>query len=148
MNTYGPQKPFCSTVPAAETGKAAGRFANDTRNHYAYVPTAKDIERLEDWLKVLGQNLPPGGLEPVGVVGREYWPLPWYLRQFEQIGYWPEPPDDLARQPVVLAMPETVEEVAARLDDTHIAFPRGLRAEVPVYLFLRNDIWTHWMEED
>jgi uncharacterized protein (TIGR03663 family) len=131
-----------------QTRWATGRFASDVRCPYAYVPTSVDIESLEPWLIALGEDLPEGTMEPVAVIGSGYWPLPWYLRHVDRIGYWPEPPDDLARQPVVLAMPETVEEVTARLGDTHIAFPRGLRAEVPVYLFLRNDIWAHWMEED
>jgi hypothetical protein len=26
--------------------------------------------------------------------------------------------------------------------------PRGLRAGVPLHLFVRNDIWKNWMETD
>ncbi len=46
---------------------------------------------LEPWLKQLQQIAPGGTLEPIGVIGADYWPLPWYLRSFGKIGYWPEP---------------------------------------------------------
>ena len=32
----------------------------------------------------------------------------------------------------------------AALEKTHIMLPRGLRANVPVELFVRNDIWERW----
>jgi predicted membrane-bound mannosyltransferase len=90
---------------------------------------------------------PAGTLEPAAVVGGDYWPLPWYLRAFEMTGYWSEPPPDLAGMPVVFAMPETAGAVSSLLSDTHVALPRGLRPDVPLVVFLRNDIWALWMND-
>jgi hypothetical protein len=48
--------------------------------------------------------------------------------------------------PLVFAMPETAEAVANQLAPSHTPLPRGLRAEMPVTLFVRNDIWNQWMK--
>jgi hypothetical protein len=47
--------------------------------------------------------------------------------------------------PLVFSMPDTAEAVSSLLADTHVALPRGLRPDVPVMLYLRNDIWDRWM---
>ena len=124
---------------------ATGRFANDTRNPYTYVPTSRDVERLQLWLRELSLNSASGQLEPIAVVGSQYWPLPWYLRDFESIGYWLEVDSAIDQCPVVLAMPEVAEEVNGRLEETHFPLSRTLRSQVPVVLFLRNDHWDNWM---
>ncbi|MEX1049855.1 MAG: flippase activity-associated protein Agl23 [Akkermansiaceae bacterium] len=127
---------------------ATGRLASDDRNPFAYVPTRGDVEKLETWLVKLRQAAPGIPLEPIAVIGRDYWPLPWYLRSFDQIGYWPEVPDNLESRALVFTMPEVTEAVMGRLADTHIPLPRGLRAEVPIHLFVRMDVWKLWMEDD
>ncbi len=128
--------------------RASGRLASDGRNPFAYVPTRPDVETLAPWLADLATLAPDGSLEPIAVVGRDYWPLPWYLRQFDRIGYWPAPEGKLAAMPLVFALPEAAEETARLLETTHMPLPRGLRAEVPLHLFVRNDIWNRWMNHD
>ncbi|MEJ6571237.1 MAG: TIGR03663 family protein [Akkermansiaceae bacterium] len=127
---------------------ASGRFANDTRNPYAYTPTSKDAEAVQKWMKDLSKVVSPDELEPIGVVGREYWPLPWYLREFQSIGYWPEPAPEISDCPVVFAMPEYADEISEQLKNTHTAQPRTLRANVPVMMYLRNDHWKKWMTSE
>ncbi|MCP5536834.1 MAG: TIGR03663 family protein [Akkermansiaceae bacterium] len=130
------------------SGFAIGRFANDSRNPYAYTPTSRDVESLRAWLQELSKELPPGALEPIGVVGSEYWPLPWYLRDFESIGYWPEPAPAINGCPLVIAMPEMADAVTGQLKDTHTILPRTLRTNVPVMLYLRRDYWQQWITPD
>jgi predicted membrane-bound mannosyltransferase len=138
----------CLVTQFQQSRRATGRYASDERNPFAYVPTRGDIETLEAWLKELRQVAPGGMLEPVAVIGTDYWPLPWYLRSFDQIGYWPAPPQDLTQMPLVFALPDAAEEVVTTLEKSHATLPRGLRAGVPVYLLVRNDIWQRWMEPD
>ena len=66
---------------------------------------------MEAWLEQLRAVAPGAALDEVAVIGGDYWPLPWYLRAFEKIGYWQEPPPDLAKFPLVFAMPESAEAV-------------------------------------
>lgn len=135
----------CIVTQFSQAIRATGRLASDPRNPLAYVPTRAEIETLAPWLEKLRHSAPGNSLEPVAVIGSDYWPLPWYLRSFGKIGYWPLPPDDLASMPLVFAMPETAEAVANQLRQSHTPLPRGLRAEVPMILLVRNDIWNQWM---
>jgi uncharacterized protein (TIGR03663 family) len=138
---------FSVVTQSRQARAATGRLASDARNPFAYVPTRRDVESLESWLARLRGMTPAGTLEPVAVVGGDYWPLPWYLRAFEKTGYWGEPPPDLAAMPLVFSMPETSEEVSQTLAQTHVALPRGLRPDVPLIVYLRNDIWALWMNQ-
>jgi len=123
---------------------ASGRYANDARNPYAYVPTTRDPEKIATWLQRIEALPSAPSLAPIGVTGREYWPLPWYLRSFESVGYWPEPEPRFVAFPVVLAMPAQREACSRLLGDTHIALPRSLRHNVPLTLYLRHDLWEEW----
>ena len=125
--------------------QASGRYASDPRNPFAYVPTQNDIEDLTLWLIRLQKSAPNQTLEPIAVVGSTYWPLPWYLRSFDQIGYWPHPSPNLTNLPLVFAMPAVEDAVTRQLKDSHTPLPRGLRAGVPMTLFVKNDIWNTWM---
>ncbi len=131
---------------AIQAQRASGRYAADERNPYAYAPTCNDVEKLAAWLLELRQAVVPGTLEPIAVIGEHYWPLPWYLRAFEHIGYWRVPAADLATMPLVFALPDAAEAVARALEQTHVELPRGLRAGAPVGVFVRSDLWQQWME--
>jgi len=131
-----------------QSRNATGRLASDDRNPFAYVPTRNDVENLGPWLKELAKVAPDKTLEPVAVTGVDYWPLPWYLRDFEQIGYWKEPGPGLLTLPLVFALPDVSDATAGVLAETHMPLPRGLRSGVPLYLFVRNDIWKKWMETE
>ena len=122
---------------------ASGRFANDWRNPYAYVPTSRNITTLPHWLEALAEY---GPLEPVAVVGHTYWPLPWYLRSSDKIGYWPEAAAEAAwvNFPLVFATADQAEHTDQLLQDSHVRLPRGLRHNVAITLYLRSDIWDNW----
>jgi uncharacterized protein (TIGR03663 family) len=124
---------------------ASGRLSNDIRNPYAYVPTSKDAPAIEHWLHQLAAMPDAPELSPIAVAGHEYWPLPWYLRTFETIGYWPVPIDDMVQFPIVFAMPAQDPACEALLSSTHVKLPRGLRTNVSVTLYLRNDLWERWL---
>jgi uncharacterized protein (TIGR03663 family) len=130
-----------------QTRMATGRLSSDPRNPFAYVPTRGDVEVLEKWLRELHEQHPQGGLEPIAVIGSDYWPLPWYLRDFRKIGYWREAPGELENFPLACVMPEAADAVALQLAKSHVALPRGLRAGVPLHVFVRNDIWERWMNQ-
>jgi uncharacterized protein (TIGR03663 family) len=137
---------ICLVTQFYQARRVTGRYASDERNPYAYVPTRNDIENLPSWLEQLRKVAPGDTLAPIAVIGGEYWPLPWYLRASGDVGYWSAPPVGLEQFVLVLAMSDAAEAVMGTLEKSHIALPRGLRAEVPMYVFVRNDVWKRWME--
>ncbi len=77
---------------------AAVLIANDTRqrvfldpagedNPYAYAHTSEDLLGLP---KELAEMVHQEGLASprIDVIAADPWPLPWYLRQYAQVGYW------------------------------------------------------------
>lgn len=126
---------------------ASGRLDSHPGNPLAYVPTQGDVEKLVVWLEELQKVAIGQEIGQVAVVGSDYWPLPWYLRGFEQVGYWSELPPGIGAYPVVMAMPDSAEPVKAATVETHVMLPRGLRADVPLLLFVRKDVWQAWMNK-
>lgn len=59
---------------------------DDERSELVYVQTKRDVYNLLDRLKVLsnisGKNL------TINIVSKEYWPLPWYLRDYKNARFW------------------------------------------------------------
>jgi uncharacterized protein (TIGR03663 family) len=127
-----------------QTYAAVFRFPNDTRNPWVYAPTSTDVQRLHNRLESLKKQSPSFRGERIAVLGTGYWPLPWYLRETLEAGYFDAPPEDLESFAVVIAMPEMVSAADDRLSQTHEAFYYGLRNEMPMTVFIRNDV----LEED
>jgi predicted membrane-bound mannosyltransferase len=67
---------------------ATFRYAADARNPYAYAHPLRDVERLHGYLAQLSAVHPLGRRMEVHVIAPDPWPLPWYLREFEGVGYW------------------------------------------------------------
>ena len=125
-----------------QTCRASFEFPTDSRNPFAYVPTSPDINELEPWLQQLEDAQPELPLEPIAVVGADYWPLPWYLRHYEKVGYYAEPPDSLERLPLILATSDLTDSLIA----THIPIPRGLRENFPLTAWIRQDLWQDFIK--
>lgn len=127
---------------------ASFRFPTNGRNRLAYVPTREDLASLHGWLRELADLVAdrPGDSFNIAVIGSSYWPLPWYLRDFPRVGYWPAPVPQLARFSVVLATPEVAEAASSLLHATHVMVPRGLRDGVSIQVGIRRDDWELWMK--
>lgn len=123
-----------------QTGAAVFRFSNDPRNPMAYSPTSRDIVMLGERMRSLHRKSPAFRAGRIAVLGKGYWPLPWYLRGTSQAGYFDAPPSDLEIYPVVIALPEAALEATDRLSGTHEIFYNGLRSEVPLTVFVRRDV--------
>ena len=124
--------------------KATGGNANDARNPYAYVPSSNDLTNLQKWLEDLSDTTHLG---KVALVGNGSWPLPWYLRTIEDLTYWPNIRTEFSEYAVVFVMPEHTENADRLLLKSHQRLPRGLRENIAIIMYLRNDILEKWMRE-
>lgn len=122
----------------AHTGST--RYGADDRNPYAYSHTSSDCLRLADRMEGVAALHPEGYGMTVKVMAEEFWPLPWYLRRFDRVGYWAEVPDDPVA-PVVITSPGLADEVETRLGDGYVADLAGLRPQVFLVAYIREDLW-------
>src|SRR5579872_3411227 len=77
---------------AGQAWQASVTYSADRRNPYVYAQTSPDILNLVRKVEALAKASPRASQMPVKVMapGSDYWPLPWYLRQFDQVGWWAE----------------------------------------------------------
>jgi uncharacterized protein (TIGR03663 family) len=76
--------------------RTAHTFAADRQNPYVYAHTSADLLRLVGKVRALAALHPKANQALIQVIapGQDYWPLPWYLRQFTQVGWWGAIPEN------------------------------------------------------
>jgi len=76
---------------------ASTLYAADQRNPYVYAQTSPDILNLVSKVEALAAVYPQPGQIVIEVMApdEDYWPLPWYLRRFQHVGWW----DQVAQEP-------------------------------------------------
>ena len=72
---------------------------DDERYELVYVQTKRDIYNLLARLKSLSNTC--GKDMAINIVSREYWPLPWYLREYKNAKFWGNVVDN-PNAPVIL----------------------------------------------
>ena len=76
--------------------RASYPLCADRQNPYVYAHTSVDLLRLVAKLEAVAKSDAAGDQVVIKVMapGGDYWPLPWYLRRFKQVGWWPAIPAD------------------------------------------------------
>jgi uncharacterized protein (TIGR03663 family) len=106
-----------------QTDRVTRAYASDARNPYAYVHSSPDVLKFRA-LAEAALVRSPGG--PVRVISGEYWPLPWYFRGLEHVGYWTQPPADCDGA-LVIASADLADAVRPRLRGAYRESYLGLR---------------------
>jgi uncharacterized protein (TIGR03663 family) len=130
---------------AMQSWRANFRYPADERNPYAYAQTSTDFERLVGRINALAAVHPDGSDMLVKVVAapHEQWPLPWYLRRMQRVGYWTTAAEAGVhdRAPVIVASLENAEAVDAALGDGYVSEFYGLRPGTLLALYMDRDLW-------
>ncbi|MCX7047054.1 MAG: TIGR03663 family protein [Candidatus Sumerlaeota bacterium] len=130
--------------------RANFRFYADNRNPYVYAHTCTDfmnlVRRVEDISKVSPDK--ENMLIKVITLGDDSWPLPWYLRGYNRVGYWnwrrpPQQPD----APVIITMPACEEKLDSLLKGKYQKQFFGLRPEVLMLLYIQQPLWDAFIAE-
>ncbi|MCJ7682468.1 MAG: TIGR03663 family protein [Candidatus Aminicenantes bacterium] len=121
----------------------------DTRNPYVYAQTSTDflnlVQRIRDLAALHAQNKQM--LIKVVTGPYETWPLPWYLRDFERIGYW----ETLAKAgrldeaDVVITDIKNTDILPASFLESVQSEYYGLRPEVLLAVHIRKDLWETYI---
>lgn len=99
---------------AWQSGRASFIYPADRRNPYVYAQTVPDILDLVTKAEGIARVAPDGFDTVVKVIApaSDYWPLPWYLRRFNHIGWFDQLPAD-PFSPIVIVS----SRFNARLDE-------------------------------
>ena len=120
----------------------------DRRNPYAYAQTSPDLLELVEKVQAIAKVHPQGDqmLIKVMMPGGDYWPLPWYLRQFPHVGWWGEvPPDPFA--PVMIVGANFEAGLEEKSDKAHTMTGLfSLRSRTFLELYVESALWKQYVE--
>ncbi len=122
-------------------------YAFDRRNPYVYAQTVPDLQHLVRRIEGIARISPTGYDTMVKVIAPEndYWPLPWYLRRFRQLGWYDQLPAEPFAPMVVVS-----SKLDARLDDKSDRkwIMAGLTEQRPgqfFELYVELDLWKKYV---
>ncbi|MGE5611571.1 MAG: flippase activity-associated protein Agl23 [Bacillota bacterium] len=80
----------------------------------------------------------------IKVFTKDIWPLPWYIRQFDNVGYWADVQEDVDA-PIILCSQDQEKTVTDRMKTKYQLDYFGLRPTVVVPVFVRTDLWDAFL---
>jgi uncharacterized protein (TIGR03663 family) len=135
----------------AQLGQQAWRavttYAADNRNPYVYTHPLRDVVELGAWAEKLAAAHADGSEMLIKIVAPHAWPLPWYLRRLQHVGYWETPPADVDA-PLVIATQELLPTVAARWHQRYHLSYYGLRPSETLVACVDDDLWQAFVERE
>lgn len=146
------------TQLSTEACRANFRYYADPSNPYVYAHTGTDLERLTRKVESLALLHPDKTRMLVQVIATgskqfpqagDYWPLPWYFRNLERVGYYNQiPPAKDLRAPVIITSPEFEPALATVLGTNYQSagfFGHRPRPAVFLMLFVKKDLWDKYV---
>lgn len=109
----------------------------DTQYGYVYAQTDLSTLALEQAIREAADKMPFGKKTNVYVASPDYWPLPWYLRDYENVIYAGTLPLELTA-PIVVAAPNQREQIEGMLGGPFKSSVYTLRPGVDLWLYVRE----------
>ena len=122
------------------------RHYDDETYPYVFVHTTREALDLVNEIETTGQRLGTGLDTGITIVTPDYWPLPWYLRDYPKAGFWGtimsgETNLLATPEPLVIANATQKAEVEPMIGESHeVIGTYTLRPGVELELYLRSDL--------
>jgi predicted membrane-bound mannosyltransferase len=122
-------------------------YDNDDRYYvYVYAHTRRDLLKMVDEINRIAQRTHEGGQTGITIVSPDYWPLPWYLRDYSRVGYFGRIAP--SNEPIIIASQSQAQEVQATYGDRYQQVQSGLnptgsfslRPGVDLLLYTRREL--------
>jgi uncharacterized protein (TIGR03663 family) len=122
-------------------------YDNDNRYYvYVYAHTRRETLRLVDEINRIAERTHQGADTGITIVSPDYWPLPWYLRDYKRVGYHGHM--NPSNEPIIIAKQDQAEEVQATFGDRYQQIQSGfnpagsfpLRPGVDLLLYTRREL--------
>ncbi len=136
------------------------KYYEDSTNPYVYAHPVSDIYQVASRVEELTAVHPDGQNMYIEVIfpGDDYWPLPWYLRAFPNVGWWNKVDQTTPAAPVIIASPSVEKNLMRKLYeypppgarnlyvplfDSYVA----LRPKVEIRGYVRQDLWDAFVNK-
>jgi len=139
---------------AWQTFSANFRFFADSRNPYVYAHPTTDVLAIAPQVEQIARAHPDGRNIHIQVICpySDYWPLPWYLRRFPNVGWYDKVDDSAPIAPFIIASPAVESALSRRLYEMsppgkkNLYIPvfetyMELRPNVEIRGFVTKDLW-------
>ena len=122
-------------------------YDNDNRYYvYVYAHTRRETLKLLDEINKVAERTHQGSETGITIVSPDYWPLPWYLRDYKRVGYHGHMTP--STEPIIIAKQEQAAEVQATFGDRYRQIQSGfntagsfpLRPGVDLLLYTRAEL--------
>ena len=122
-------------------------YDNDNQYYvYVYAHTRREALKLVAEINELAQRTHQGNETGITIVSPEYWPLPWYLRDYKRVGYFGHM--NPSTEPIIIAREDQAAEVQSTFGDRYQQIHSGfntagsfpLRPGVDLLLYTRREL--------
>ena len=116
-------------------------YDNDDEYYvYVYAHTRRETLKLLDHIDRIARQSGAGKDLGITIVSPDYWPLPWYFRDYQRVGYFGHMSQ--TTEPIILASESQRAEVQATFGDRYrqINSSFALRPGVELLLWVRRDV--------
>lgn len=153
--TSEPPKPLASVrlhaktfIPGYQTFDLNFLNYDNDNNYYVYVyaHTRRQTLQLIDEINKLAERTHQGNETGITIVSPDYWPLPWYLRDYKRVGYHGHMTP--SNEPIIIAREDQAAEVATTFGDRYQQIQSGfnpagtfaLRPGVELQLYAKREL--------
>ena len=112
---------------------------------YVYAHTHRDLLQMLEEIDRISKRLGTGTDTGIAMVSPDYWPLPWYLRDYKRVGYYQKIVP--TTEPMIIASTAQAEQLKLAYDDRYVQLSSakgdgsfGLRPGVDLLLYVRKDV--------
>ena len=112
---------------------------DDTSETYSYAHTNREFLNLIHEVEKIAAGNPAGKEIGITVMSPEYWPMPWYLRDYTHTGFWGHVVP--TTEPMIIALQTQKAEVEEKFGDKYrLIGEYDLRPGNRLSLYLRKDL--------
>ena len=148
---------FGLLLPAGQAYVGSFHYYAHPSNPYVYAHPVNDVFDVTERIEEVAQTHPDGRNMYIQVIcpGGDYWPLPWYLRSFPNVGWWSEVDENVPTAPVIIASPAVEQDLTRKLYELpppgkkNLYVPlfdsyTELRPKVELKGFITKDLWDSY----
>ena len=144
-----------------QTYSGSYKFYADSRSPYVYAHPTTDVFTIARRVEEIAQAHEDGSNMEIHFIcpnRYDYWPFPWYLRNFANVGYWDKVTDDVVSAAVIVASPSVEQELLKRLYELPPPGQKNLyvplfdkymeiRPQVELRGYVTKDLWDRFQRQ-